>query len=150
MTTDSTPLDSSPSEELKQRVIEALQTVYDPEIPVNIYEIGLIYGIDIDPSNAVSIQMTLTSPALSGCRDAAGRGGIQGRRGRRRVLRPGRPGLGPALDSRQDVGSRQAATGDALTLANAASAWCPGRQPRECPPLRPTPKKFHHRSHLRL
>lgn len=63
MTTDPTPLEPSPSEELKQRVVEALQTVYDPEIPVNIYEIGLIYEIDIDFSNAVKIQMTLTSPA---------------------------------------------------------------------------------------
>ncbi len=63
MTTESTAVESSPSEELKQQIIEVLQTVYDPEIPVNIYEIGLIYGIDIDPSNAVKIQMTLTSPA---------------------------------------------------------------------------------------
>lgn len=63
MTNTSPPLESPPSEDLKQRVIEVLQTVYDPEIPVNIYEIGLIYGIDIDASNAVKIQMTLTSPA---------------------------------------------------------------------------------------
>jgi len=63
MTTESPPLESSPPEALRQRIIEVLQTVYDPEIPVNIYEIGLIYEIDIDPSNAVKIQMTLTSPA---------------------------------------------------------------------------------------
>lgn len=63
MTTDTTPGESPPAEALKQRIIEVLQTVYDPEIPVNIYEIGLIYEIDIDPSNAVKIQMTLTSPA---------------------------------------------------------------------------------------
>lgn len=63
MTNDVTTNEPSPSEGLKQRIIEVLQTVYDPEIPVNIYEIGLIYEIDIDPSNAVKIQMTLTSPA---------------------------------------------------------------------------------------
>lgn len=63
MTTDVTPNESPPSEALQQRIIEVLQTVYDPEIPVNIYEIGLIYEIDIDPANAVKIQMTLTSPA---------------------------------------------------------------------------------------
>jgi FeS assembly SUF system protein len=63
METDSTQLEPSQLEELKQRIIGVLQTVYDPEIPVNIYEIGLIYGIDIDPSSAVQIQMTLTSPA---------------------------------------------------------------------------------------
>ena len=63
METDSTQLEPSQREDLRQEVIGALQTVYDPEIPVNIYEIGLIYGIDIDPSNAVKIRMTLTSPA---------------------------------------------------------------------------------------
>jgi FeS assembly SUF system protein len=51
------------SQDLKSKVIEVLETCYDPEIPVNIYELGLIYDVDIDPSGAVSIQMTLTSPA---------------------------------------------------------------------------------------
>lgn len=49
--------------ELEPKIVEAISTVFDPEIPVNIYELGLIYGIDIDASGAVSIQMTLTSPA---------------------------------------------------------------------------------------
>lgn len=44
------------------RVIEALRTVYDPEIPVNIFELGLVYRIDVDDHNAVHIDMTLTSP----------------------------------------------------------------------------------------
>ena len=44
-------------------MIEALQTIYDPEIPVNIYELGLIYGVDITPEGNVAIQMTLTAPA---------------------------------------------------------------------------------------
>lgn len=48
---------------LEERVVAALQGVYDPEIPVNIYELGLIYDLKIDPSGAVSIRMTLTSPA---------------------------------------------------------------------------------------
>ncbi len=48
---------------LKERVIEALKTCYDPEIPVNIYELGLIYDLDVPPSGVVSIRMTLTSPA---------------------------------------------------------------------------------------
>ena len=48
---------------VRQRVIENLQTVYDPEIPVNIYELGLIYEIDVEPSGKVKIEMTLTSPA---------------------------------------------------------------------------------------
>jgi FeS assembly SUF system protein len=48
---------------LEAKVIDALQTCYDPEIPVNIYELGLIYGINVEPSNVVHIKMTLTSPA---------------------------------------------------------------------------------------
>jgi FeS assembly SUF system protein len=47
---------------LGDRVIEALRTVYDPEIPVNIFELGLVYKIDVDDQNAVHIDMTLTSP----------------------------------------------------------------------------------------
>jgi FeS assembly SUF system protein len=48
---------------LEERVVAALQGVYDPEIPVNIYELGLIYDLKIDASGAISIRMTLTSPA---------------------------------------------------------------------------------------
>ncbi len=48
---------------LEERVLAALRGVFDPEIPVNIYELGLIYDLKIDPAGAVSIRMTLTSPA---------------------------------------------------------------------------------------
>lgn len=48
---------------LEERVVAALRGVFDPEIPVNIYELGLIYDLQIDPAGAVSIRMTLTSPA---------------------------------------------------------------------------------------
>ena len=51
------------NEAMKQKVIECLYTVFDPEIPVNIYELGLIYEIDVLPVNNVQIVMTLTSPA---------------------------------------------------------------------------------------
>ena len=44
-------------------IIDAISTVFDPEIPVNIYELGLIYSIDIDDSKFVAIDMTLTAPA---------------------------------------------------------------------------------------
>lgn|SRR6476661_8438612 len=50
-------------EELKNKVIEKLQTIFDPEIPVNIYELGLIYEVDIMPINNVQIVMTLTAPS---------------------------------------------------------------------------------------
>jgi len=48
--------------QLEKLVVDALQTVYDPEIPVNIYELGLIYGVTVEPSGAVAIRMTLTAP----------------------------------------------------------------------------------------
>jgi len=46
----------------KDQVIAALKTVYDPEMPVNIYELGLIYGVSVDEQGSVAIQMTLTAP----------------------------------------------------------------------------------------
>jgi len=47
---------------LEERVIAALKTVHDPEIPVNIYELGLIYNVDINKDNKVFVTMTLTTP----------------------------------------------------------------------------------------
>jgi FeS assembly SUF system protein len=49
--------------DLRERVLNAIKSVYDPEIPVDIYELGLIYEINIYPVNNVYILMTLTSPA---------------------------------------------------------------------------------------
>ena len=52
-------------EGLEGRVIAALRTVYDPELPVNIYDLGLIYGLDVDEAEGkVQIRMTLTAPAV--------------------------------------------------------------------------------------
>ena len=48
--------------ELKEKVIKEIKKVYDPEIPVNIYELGLIYKNEIDKKNMVKVDMTLTSP----------------------------------------------------------------------------------------
>ena len=50
------------SEKLKDKIVEAVSKVFDPEIPVNIYELGLIYNIDIKKDKSVDITMTLTSP----------------------------------------------------------------------------------------
>jgi len=49
-------------EEIKEAVIEVLRTIFDPEIPVNIYELGLVYEVNVMPENVVEIVMTLTSP----------------------------------------------------------------------------------------
>ena len=61
---EGTPLiaPSSTDHPLYEQVVEACRSVYDPEIPVNIYELGLIYTIDINDENAVSIKMSLTAP----------------------------------------------------------------------------------------
>ena len=48
--------------DIKKKVIEEVKKIYDPEIPVNIYELGLIYKIEVDNANKVSVDMTLTSP----------------------------------------------------------------------------------------
>ena len=48
--------------DIKSKVIEQIKKIYDPEIPVNIYELGLIYKIEVDDKNKVNIDMTLTSP----------------------------------------------------------------------------------------
>ncbi len=48
--------------DIKNKIIEEIKKIYDPEIPVNIYELGLIYKIKVDEANRVNIDMTLTSP----------------------------------------------------------------------------------------
>lgn len=48
--------------ETEEKIVEMLKTVYDPEIPVNIYDLGLIYKIDVEDDENVSIDMTLTAP----------------------------------------------------------------------------------------
>ena len=50
-------------EETGREIIEALRTVYDPEIPVNIYELGMVYGVEVEPPGKVTVKMTLTSPS---------------------------------------------------------------------------------------
>ncbi|GHT09720.1 Fe-S assembly SUF system protein [Bacteroidia bacterium] len=49
--------------ELEEEIVKMLKTVYDPEIPVNVYDLGLIYGVDIDDEKNATITMTLTAPA---------------------------------------------------------------------------------------
>ena len=73
MESPSTPAESSSPESrlveapesmraVGERIVEQLKTVYDPEIPVNIYELGLIYKVTLDEAGAATIRMTLTSP----------------------------------------------------------------------------------------
>jgi FeS assembly SUF system protein len=55
--------DPASTDLLRPRIVEALSTVFDPEIPVNIWELGLIYDIIVDAAQVVGIRMTLTAPA---------------------------------------------------------------------------------------
>ena len=48
--------------QMEERIVEMIKTVFDPEIPVNIYDLGLIYSIDVTDDNDVSVDMTLTAP----------------------------------------------------------------------------------------
>ncbi|MBW2464288.1 MAG: SUF system Fe-S cluster assembly protein [Deltaproteobacteria bacterium] len=61
--TSETVLDQRSRAEIKENIIEALKTIFDPEIPIDIYELGLFYEIDVDEKGVAAIQMTLTSPA---------------------------------------------------------------------------------------
>jgi FeS assembly SUF system protein len=56
-------IDPVKTEAMKPAIVEAISTVFDPEIPVNIYELGLIYEINVDTDSKVGVRMTLTSPA---------------------------------------------------------------------------------------
>lgn len=49
--------------EIEEKIVSALKTVYDPEIPVNVYDLGLIYNIDVKEDGVVDIEMTLTAPS---------------------------------------------------------------------------------------
>ena len=59
---DATPAGSTGPDAIRDEVIAQLKTVFDPEIPVNIYELGLIYKIDVAANGATQIEMTLTTP----------------------------------------------------------------------------------------
>ena len=67
---DSKGMETAPN--LEKRIVDAIKLVYDPEIPVNIYELGLIYGVDISENNDVHIQMTLTAPGCPVAGDMPG------------------------------------------------------------------------------
>lgn len=56
-------MDAEKKLQLEEKVVEMLRTVYDPEIPVSIYELGLIYKIDIDDDANLTVDMTLTAPS---------------------------------------------------------------------------------------
>lgn len=54
--------DADKRAEIEEHVVEAIKEVYDPEIPVNVYDLGLIYGVQVNPDRTINITMTLTTP----------------------------------------------------------------------------------------
>jgi FeS assembly SUF system protein len=67
MDTEDVPIETdagrSGPDDVRRRVIDELHTIYDPEIPVDIYELGLVYDVSVDAAGKVRVRMTLTSPA---------------------------------------------------------------------------------------
>ncbi|MDO8632357.1 MAG: SUF system Fe-S cluster assembly protein [Phycisphaerales bacterium] len=61
-TVQRSPVEQLQAQALESSIIEVLRTCYDPEVPVNIYDLGLIYDIDVAPGGRVAVKMTLTSP----------------------------------------------------------------------------------------
>ena len=92
----------APGGALYEDVVAALKDIFDPEIPVNIYDLGLIYSVDVTEDADVAVTMTLTTPALPGGRIHARRSRIAGRRGARRARCGSQSGVGSAVGSGQD------------------------------------------------
>lgn len=59
----SSPVEKLQAQALESTVVEVIRTCYDPEVPVNVYDLGLIYGVEVQPGGKVHVKMTLTSPA---------------------------------------------------------------------------------------
>lgn len=68
---DSSP-PAAPGSPLQDRIIDVLRRIRDPELPVNIYDLGLIYGLDVSPAGDVTVRMTLTTPACPVARSLPG------------------------------------------------------------------------------
>lgn len=62
MTEEATKPAAAPAASLREGIVAALRKVYDPEIPVNIYDLGMIYNVEVSPELHVAVRMTLTSP----------------------------------------------------------------------------------------
>ena len=89
---------------LTDEIVGALKTVYDPEIPSDIYELGLIYKVDIDDDRMVKIDMTLTTPNCPSAAELPAAGGERGRRRARRARGQGHHRLGSAVGPQPHVG----------------------------------------------
>ena len=102
--------DPAKTDALRDAMQQALKTVFDPEIPVDIWELGLIYDVFVTADGVAAIRMTLTAPGCPAAQILPGQvaDAVRGRRGRHR--RQGRCRVGAGLDQGPDVGRREAAT----------------------------------------
>ena len=103
--------------ELRPKVIDALQQVFDPEIPVNIYELGLVYDVLVDADRKVGVRMTLTAPACPAAQTLPGEVRDRARGVEGVTARPGGDRLRPAVDDGADDRRRAAAARPPLSPA---------------------------------
>ena len=117
--------------EIEGKVVEAIETCHDPEIPVDIYELGLIYGVAVDPSGSVEVTMTLTSPNCPSAVELPGQVEAKVRSVPGRDGRPGRGRLRPTVGAVPDERGRSASAGDAVI------AMASPRNPMPMPAVNP-------------
>ena len=100
-------------------IVAALKTVYDPEIPADIYELGLIYKVDIEDDRSVKVDMTLTTPNCPSAAELPHDGGERGRERAGREQRQVQRGLGSAVGPEPDVGRGAARAQHVVSCATA-------------------------------
>lgn len=121
-------------------IIEALKSVFDPEIPVDIYELGLIYKVDLSDDRDVVVEMTLTAGLPRGRRDAdLGRGG--GKEGRGRPLGEGGADLRPAVGRLEDERRGQAGPEHVLMDRPMTELQTTPVRVARAPPSSPSPRR---------
>ena len=98
----SSALPPEETERLSGEIVAALKTVFDPEIPADIYELGLIYKVDIKDDRGVDVMMTLTTPNCPAAGELPPDGGERGRQRSRRRRRQCQSGLGSGMDAGPD------------------------------------------------
>ena len=115
-TTTEFTVDPDKTAALKPAIIEAVSTVFDPEIPVNIWELGLIYDIAVDGSAHALVTMTLTAPGCPAAQSLPAEVESEGADGGGDCRRKGRRRVGTRMDKGPDVGRREATARPVVNL----------------------------------